>query len=143
MHSDYLVHHGIIGQKWGIRRYQNSDGTLTVAGKKRLGTSDKARNKAETKARLDDAKNRKMLTDAQLKKKIERLKLEQELKRLTDSECAPGRKFMKDISSDLGKKVIVTAGAGALLYGGKALISKNFDSGELADAIFRGGAKKK
>ena len=33
--SDELYHHGIKGQKWGIRRFQNSDGTLTEAGKKR------------------------------------------------------------------------------------------------------------
>lgn len=32
---DYLVHHGIKGQKWGIRRYQNPDGTLTAAGRSR------------------------------------------------------------------------------------------------------------
>ena len=32
---NYLSHHGILGQKWGVRRYQNSDGTLTSAGKKR------------------------------------------------------------------------------------------------------------
>lgn len=31
----YLMHHGIKGQKWGIRRYQNEDGSLTPAGKKR------------------------------------------------------------------------------------------------------------
>lgn len=34
-HSDYLEHHGIKGQKWGIRRYQNSDGSYTDAGRKR------------------------------------------------------------------------------------------------------------
>ena len=34
MESEYLSHHGILGQKWGIRRYQNPDGSLTNAGKK-------------------------------------------------------------------------------------------------------------
>lgn len=35
MVESYLVHHGILGQKWGIRRYQNEDGTLTAEGRKR------------------------------------------------------------------------------------------------------------
>lgn len=35
-----LYHHGVKGQKWGIRRYQNPDGTWTNAGKKRYGDSD-------------------------------------------------------------------------------------------------------
>lgn len=35
-----LYHHGIKGQKWGVRRYQNSDGTLTAEGKKHYKVSD-------------------------------------------------------------------------------------------------------
>ena len=37
--NNALAHHGILGQKWGIRRYQNPDGTLTEAGKKRYNRS--------------------------------------------------------------------------------------------------------
>lgn len=33
--SDYLMHHGILGQKWGVRRFQNLDGSYTSEGKKR------------------------------------------------------------------------------------------------------------
>lgn len=33
----HLAHHGIKGQKWGVRRYQNSDGTLTALGKQHYG----------------------------------------------------------------------------------------------------------
>lgn len=36
--SNFLSHHGIKGQKWGLRRFQNSDGSLTAEGKIRYGT---------------------------------------------------------------------------------------------------------
>lgn len=39
----YLEHHGIKGQKWGIRRYQNPDGSLTEAGKAKLASGDAPR----------------------------------------------------------------------------------------------------
>ena len=35
-HDDYLAHHGIKGQRWGVRRYQNPDGTLTPDGELHL-----------------------------------------------------------------------------------------------------------
>jgi len=45
--KDYIAHHGIKGQKWGVRRFQNKDGTLTAAGKKRQQIIEKAAKEAE------------------------------------------------------------------------------------------------
>lgn len=48
---DELYHHGIKGQKWGVRRFENKNGTLTAAGKKRYGEeSDLYKNLKSSKA---------------------------------------------------------------------------------------------
>ena len=41
--DDELMHYGIKGQKWGIRRYQNEDGSLTAAGRKKIQARDQIR----------------------------------------------------------------------------------------------------
>lgn len=143
MDETVIQHHGILGQKWGVRRFQNKDGTLTAEGKRRARSGKTEDQKASETEKRHDSKNRGTLTNAQLKEKIERLKLERELRDLTDDEINRGRKFVRDIMTDVGKKTLTTALTGAALYGTKAAVSKEFNRKELGEAIFNGGPKKK
>ena len=135
IYPDYLSHHGILGQKWGVRRFQNPDGTLTEAGKKR-------KTKESIKEIRKTNKNRFSLSNEDLKKNMERLELQKRMKELTNSEINEGREYVKNILKDIGKKTITTAGTGLILYGMKTLLDKDFDAKELAKSVFKGGAGK-
>lgn len=55
MQYTYLCHYGVKGQKWGQRRYQNEDGTLTEEGKARYGDGEEGVNRYEADAAERDA----------------------------------------------------------------------------------------
>lgn len=56
MTNKYLAHFGIKGQKWGVRRFQNEDGSLTSEGKKRYGIYDRPDGTKDMKRLQKDAK---------------------------------------------------------------------------------------
>ena len=85
--SDYLTHYGILGMKWGVRRYQNKDGTRTTEGKKRT--------KEKTSPMSDD----------ELNSKVKRLNLEKQYKNLRRETSKPSKmektKKVVDTTSNL------------------------------------------
>lgn len=81
MNNDYLVHHGILGQKWGVRRYQNKDGSLTNAGKKRLAELEAEKAELEKGIKPQESPT-KELSNADLRAILERKRLEDDYDRL-------------------------------------------------------------
>lgn len=60
-----LYHFGVLGMKWGVRRYQNKDGSLTPAGKKHVDDYNKSKN---LKKRINDEGNKLIRSNSRLKR---------------------------------------------------------------------------
>ena len=70
-----LYHHGIKGQKWGIRRFQRKDGSLTPAGEKRYSDSSDSKEKeakVSRRTRLQQDYVRAGMTEEQAKKAVDK-----------------------------------------------------------------------
>lgn len=80
-----LKHHGIKGQKWGVRRFQNSDGSLTAAGRKRYSTDD-YKNTLDKVKQADKTLNtvKKSINEADAKSYEKKVKYE--LSKMSDKE---------------------------------------------------------
>lgn len=72
-----LYHWGVKGMKWGVRRYQNKDGSLTPAGRKRYAEPHEDYKKAH------DKKSVKQMSDRELRERNNRLEMERKYEQFT------------------------------------------------------------
>lgn len=89
--DDVLIHHGILGMKWGVRRYQNKDGSLTSAGKKRYSDNDDIKEAPQKNTEEPKKKSVKDMSDEELRREVNRMQLEQNYLRMTGQNIEKGK----------------------------------------------------
>lgn len=99
MDNNTLNHWGVKGMRWGVRRYQNKDGSLTPAGKKRYD-SDVHEDHQKTYP-----KSVKSMSDAELRSTINRMQMEKQYSQLNQKEKSAGRKWIENLFTESAKEV--------------------------------------
>ena len=89
--DDVLIHYGILGMKWGVRRYQNKDGSLTSAGKKRYSDNDDIKDAPQKNTEDPKKKSVKDMSDEELRREVNRIQLEQNYLRMTGQNIEKGK----------------------------------------------------
>jgi hypothetical protein len=109
MENNELNHWGIKGMRWGIRRFQNKDGSLTPAGKKRREQQD-GDDSEKAKAAAPKKKSVSEMTDDELNKAINRARLEDTYRSLRPEQEPAIKKFISTALNDVVAPATISAG---------------------------------
>ena len=113
MQKTYLVHHGIKGQHWGVRRFQNEDGSLTKEGQERYNESD---------PKDKDSKEIKKFSD-------------QKVSDISSDKTARNRKIAKGILIGVGATAITAAVAYGIYKHGKDRTDQIISQGSIMQRV--------
>ena len=132
VYRDELYHWGIKGMKWGVRRYQNKDGTLTSEGKKHYSQDHEDYTRVHTK------KSVREMSDSELNARINRLQKEQQYERLTasPSKLQKAIKIAGTTATALGTVMtLYNNGSNAMKLGKSIVESREFKNAVVGGAL--------
>ena len=107
-HIDEICHWGIKGQKWGVRRFQNKDGSLTPIGRKRYAESGETAKRiaSEDHKQAKALKSKKLyeMSNKELETLTRRMQLEQNYRNLNKQRVSKGQQMVSSVLTEIGKE---------------------------------------
>lgn len=133
-YSDEIYHYGVKGMKWGVRRFQNKNGSLTNAGRKRYDDDNGNSKSAAPSSKKTISKSTNISLNTSVKKSNHRLKLEEKYKQQGMTKEQAEIAAEKRIRTE---KIVAVVGAMTVAAATAYVVNKNIKY--RADGIIKSG----